>query len=214
MSWSGWALPWGSDGLLMPVGLYATDVLEMARQFVQLAGLGPRHDGPRSLDAFLSDQNQVVMAVEDRNRACIQASFFSNAFHGKLEEHASAGVRYALKTWILPGIKTRSTTSWWRSWMWASDNFSILEKKLAMDPLPISSRLRGSFTSSAIELLTWPSGSSKAPRDGFCRLDEQFKLAVAQIRFTEIAHTYAYTLYVICKYVRKRSVHVGFFCKY
>ena len=31
-----------------------------------------------------------------RNKACIQASFFSNAFHGKLEEHASAGVRYAL----------------------------------------------------------------------------------------------------------------------
>ena len=39
----------------------------------------------------------------------------------------------------------------------------------------------------------------------------KFKLAVAQIRFTEIAHTYTYTLYVICKYVRKRSVHVGFF---
>ncbi|CAL1166274.1 unnamed protein product [Cladocopium goreaui] len=91
MSWSGWALPWGSDGLLMPVGLYATDVLEMARQFVELAGLGRRSNGPRSLDAFLSDENQVVMAVEDRNKACIQASFFSNAFHGKLEEHASAG---------------------------------------------------------------------------------------------------------------------------
>lgn len=39
----------------------------------------------------------------------------------------------------------------------------------------------------------------------------KFELAVAQIRFTEIAHTYTYTLYVICKYVRKRSVHVGFF---
>ena len=38
----------------------------------------------------------------------------------------------------------------------------------------------------------------------------KFKLAVAQIRFTEIAHAYAYTLYVICKYVRKRSVHVVF----
>ena len=96
MSWSRWALPWGNDGKLMPVGLYATDVLEMARQFVQLAVLGRRSDGPRSLDAFLSDQNQVVMAVEDRNKACIQASFFSNAFHGKLAEHASAGVRYAL----------------------------------------------------------------------------------------------------------------------
>ena len=36
------------------------------------------------------------MAVEDRNRACIQASFFSNAFHGKQEEYNAAGVRYAM----------------------------------------------------------------------------------------------------------------------
>ena len=62
MSWSRWALPWGNDGKLMPVGLYASDV--------QLGG-GQR-DCFRSLDANLSDQNQVVMAVEDRNKlACL-----------------------------------------------------------------------------------------------------------------------------------------------
>ena len=166
MSWSGWALPWGSDGLLMPVGLYATDVLEMARQFVQLAGLGRRSDGPRSLDAFLSDQNQVVMAGTRLASKHPSSAMRSTASWKSMPQQACG------MPWILPGTKTRSTTSWWRSWMWASDNFSILEKKLAMDPLPISSRLRDSFTSSAIELLTWPSGSSKAPRDGFCRLDE------------------------------------------
>ena len=96
MSWSGWALPWGTDGKLMPMGLYARDVLEMARQFVDLAGLGQERAGPRSLDSFMSDENQVVLAVEDRNKACIQASFFSNAFHGKQEEYAQAGVRYAM----------------------------------------------------------------------------------------------------------------------
>ena len=95
MSWSGWALPWGKDNLLMPVGLYARDVLEMARQFIDLANLG-NETVRRSLDAFLADENQVVMAVEDRNKACIQPFFFSNAFHGKQEEYAQAGVRYAM----------------------------------------------------------------------------------------------------------------------
>ena len=79
----------------MPVELYARDVIEMGRQFVELAGLGGPRTGPKSLDVFLSDSNKVL-AMEDRNKATIQASFFNQAFHGKQEEHAAAGVRYAL----------------------------------------------------------------------------------------------------------------------
>ena len=169
MSWSGWALPWGSDGLLMPVGLYATDVLEMARQFVQLAGLGDEAMVPEAWMPFFQTRTRWSWLSRTGTRLASKhpSSAMRSTASWKSMPQQACGM-----PWILPGTKTRSNTSWWRSWMWASDNFSILEKKLAMDPLPISSRLRGSFTSSAIELLTWPSGSSKAPRDGFCRLDE------------------------------------------
>ena len=39
----------------------------------------------------------------------------------------------------------------------------------------------------------------------------KFELAVAQIRFTEIAHTYTHTLLCNIMYVQKESVHVVFF---
>lgn len=94
--WAGWALPTGPDGAIMPLALYAQDVLKMASSFLELAGLGQPRAAVRRLDAIAGVR--PVQSLEERNRSILEASFFPGAFEEKREAHAASGTRYAITT--------------------------------------------------------------------------------------------------------------------
>lgn len=88
----------GADGMLMPLKLYAEDVLAMAKSFLDLAGLGQARTGPRRLDALAAGSGEAAQSLEDRNKHVVRASFFEGAFRDKRELHAASGTRYAINT--------------------------------------------------------------------------------------------------------------------
>ena len=96
VEWAGWALPMGRDGALMPLALYAQDVLKMAASFLELAGLGQPRAAVRRLDSIAGVR--PVQSLEERNRSILEASFFQGAFEEKREAHAASGTRYAITT--------------------------------------------------------------------------------------------------------------------
>lgn len=86
----------GRDGALMPLALYAQDVLKMAASFLELAGLGQPRAAVRRLDSIAGVR--PVQSLEERNRSILEASFFQGAFEEKREAHAASGTRYAITT--------------------------------------------------------------------------------------------------------------------
>ena len=82
---------WGN---LMPLLLYANDVLSMANKFLDLA----RTSGTelRNLDAMAG--NLRLKSLEECNKDTIDASLFGIHFGHKIEEQQRGGVRYALKS--------------------------------------------------------------------------------------------------------------------
>ena len=137
MSWSGWAHPWGSDGLLMPVGLYATDVLEMARQFVQLAGLGRRQRWSQKLGCLSfrpEPGGHGCRGQEQGLHPSILLQAMRSTASWKSMPQQACGM-----PWILPGIKPYPLQAggevgcglrtifrfWRRSWLWTHFLFRL-----------------------------------------------------------------------------------------
>ena len=96
LAWAGWALPIGTGGNLMPLLLYAIDVLSMANKFLDLAHLRTSGTELRNLDAMAG--NLRLKSLEECNKDTINASFFGIHFGHKIEEQERGGVRYALKS--------------------------------------------------------------------------------------------------------------------
>ena len=96
LAWAGWALPIGTGRNLMPLLLYANDVLSMANKFLDLAHLRTSGTELRNLDAMAG--NLRLKSLEECNKDTINASLFGIHFGHKIEEQERGGVRYALKS--------------------------------------------------------------------------------------------------------------------
>lgn len=96
-TWAGWALPYDQHQNLMPLALYAQDILAMAQVFMDMTGVGQARTGPRSLD-IIHGTAAPAKSLEDRNNDIVAASFFPKAFEDKRQQHTAAGVRYAIES--------------------------------------------------------------------------------------------------------------------
>ena len=73
LAWAGWVLPIALGGSLMPLLLYANDVLSMANKFLDLAHLRTSSTELRNLDAMAGNLrlNQVFGGVQQGHNQCL-----------------------------------------------------------------------------------------------------------------------------------------------
>ena len=92
--WRGWALPVDHENRLMHCALYCQDCIHFAKFFLKLAKLDGAQDRNRSLDSLTSSPSGPVLSLEDRNRALLKTSFFSQAFGSVRAQQERAGCVY------------------------------------------------------------------------------------------------------------------------